>query len=249
MRHPFFLTALLATTIPLSACGYSVFDAAEDMEGIDFDGGTAITTSAQTTTAFTKIEAFGPDNIVLVTGDSFSIKAEGNAEAIKALRFKVQGSAIRVGRTKGKWFGDTAKPVTITITAPKINALSLAGSGDLKADSLWGDTVVIHLAGSGNVDVADIAAPFVKGTVAGSGDIKVAGKVAKSEWSVAGSGDVDATAIISEDVKASVAGSGNIRANATKTVDASIAGSGDVAIAGGAKCTKSVVGSGKVTCG
>lgn len=249
MRHPVFLAATLAIAVPLSACGYSVFDAADDMQNSSFEGGKAITTAVQSTEAFTQVEAMGPDNVVLVTGDTFSIKAEGNAEAIQTLRFKMDGPTIQIGRNKGKWFGDSGKGVTITITAPVVSSVSLAGSGDFKGDKLSGDKVVIDLAGSGNVDIADITAPSVEGNVAGSGDIKVAGKVNKAEWSIAGSGNVDASSIVSEDVEVSIAGSGDIRVNATKTVDASIAGSGDVTVTGGAKCSKSVIGSGKVTCG
>lgn len=248
MRHVLIFAAILTVAPALSGCGYSVFDAAEDVQSGGMDGGKAITQTAQTTSAFTAIEAYGPDNIVFVTGDSFSIKAEGNAEAIKTLRFKMDGDAIEIGRTKGKWFGEEAKGVTITITAPAISSVALAGSGDLKADKMSGEKVVIDLAGSGNVDVADLVAPSVEGNVAGSGDIKAAGKVAKADWSIAGSGNIDVSALISEDVKASIAGSGDVRANASKTVDASIAGSGDVLATGGAKCTKSVIGSGKVTC-
>jgi hypothetical protein len=249
MRHPVFLAAILAATIPLSACGYSVFDAADDMQSGGFEGGTAITTALQSTAAFTEVEAMGPDNVVLVTGDTFSIKAEGNAEAVKTLRYKIEGSSIQIGRNKGKWFGESGKGVTITITAPKVSSISLAGSGDFKGDKLSGDKVVIDLAGSGNVNVADIAALAIEGNVAGSGDIKAAGKAVKADWSIAGSGNVDASSIVSEDVEVSIAGSGDVRVNATKTVDASIAGSGDVTVTGGAKCSKSVIGSGKVICG
>ena len=249
MRHPVFLAATLAVTIPLSACGYSVFDAAEDIQGGGFEGGTAITTAMQSTDAFSKVEAMGPDNVVLVTGDTFSIKAEGNAEAIKTLRYKMDGPAIQIGRNKGKWMGDSGKGVTITITAPKVASVSLAGSGDFKGDKLSGDKVVIDLAGSGSVDVAEITGPDIEGNLAGSGDIKVVGKAAKAEWSIAGSGNVDASLVVSDDVKISIAGSGDVRANATKTVDVSIAGSGDVTVTGGAKCTKSIIGSGKVICG
>lgn len=249
MRHPIFFAASLAATISLSACGYSVFDAAEDIQSGGFEGGTAITTAVQSTSAFTEVEAMGPDNVVLVTGDTFSIKAEGNAVAIKTLRFKMDGAAIQIGRNKGKWLGDSAKGVTITITAPKVSSVSLAGSGDFKGDRLAGDKVVIDLAGSGNVYVADITAPDVEGNVAGSGDIKVVGKAAKAEWSIAGSGNVDASAIVSDDVKVSIAGSGDVRVNASKTANVSIAGSGDVTVTGGAQCSKSVIGSGKVICG
>ena len=248
MRRSVLIPAIVAACLSLSACGYSVFDAAEDMQG-GFEGGTAITTAVQTTPAYTKVEALGPDTVVLVTGDAFSIKAEGNADAIKTLRYKIEGSAIQIGRNKGRWLGDSAKGVTITITAPKVSSVALAGSGDFKGDKLSGDKVVIDLAGSGNVAIAAITAPVVEGNVAGSGDIKVAGTAAKAEWSIAGSGNVDASSIVSEDVEVSIAGSGDVLVNAAKAADVSIAGSGDVTVTGGAKCSKSVIGSGKVNCG
>jgi Putative auto-transporter adhesin, head GIN domain len=243
------IALILAAALPLSACGYSVFDAAEDIEGSGFEGGKPITTSVQATEAFTAIEAFGPDNIVLVTGDSFSIKAEGNAEAIKTLRFKIADGAIEIGRTKGKWWGDSAKSATITITAPKISSVSLAGSGNFNGDKLSGDTVVLDLAGSGNLTVADVQSPAVEGNLAGSGDVKLAGKATKVDWSVAGAGDIDAVGLLSETAEVSIAGSGNVRLSASKTVDASIAGSGNVDVSGGAKCTKSIIGSGSLNCG
>jgi Putative auto-transporter adhesin, head GIN domain len=239
----------LAAALPLSACGYSVFDAAEDIEGSGFEGGKPITTSFQTTAAFTAIEASGPDNIVLVTGDSFSIKAEGNAEAIKTLRFKIVDGTVEIGRTKGKWWGDSAKSATITITAPKISSVSLSGSGNFNGDRLSGDKVAFDLAGSGNLTVADVQSPMMEGSIAGSGDVKLAGKAAKADWSVAGSGDIDAASLISDTAEVSIAGSGNVRLNVSQSVDASIAGSGNVQVSGGAKCTKSIIGSGSLNCG
>jgi hypothetical protein len=246
-KNPLF-ALVLAAAMPLAACGYSVFDAADDIQGSGMDGGAPITTAVQATAAFTSISAIGPDNILLVSGDSFSIKAQGDADAIKTLRFKVENGEIEIGREKGIWRGSSGKGVTITITAPKISSVSLAGSGNFKGDRLSGDKVEIDLAGSGNVDVADVQSSFVEGDLAGSGDLKLAGKAAKAEWSVAGSGDVDATALTSEMVEVSIAGSGNVRVNATGTVDASIAGSGDVDVAGGAKCKSSVIGSGSLNC-
>jgi hypothetical protein len=249
MRKHGLIALALATTLPLSACGYSVFDAAEDMQSGGFDGGKPITTTAQTADAFTAIEASGPDNIVLVTGDSFSIKAEGNAEAIKTLRFKVADGAIQIGRKNGKWRGDSGKAVTITVTAPKISSVSLAGSGDFKGDKLSGEKVVVDIAGSGSAIVGDVQSSVLEGNLAGSGEVKLAGRVAKADWSIAGSGDVDAASLVSETAEVSIAGSGSVLLNATKDVDASIAGSGNVDVSGGAQCKKSIMGSGSLNCG
>lgn len=236
--------------LPLAALvisGCSIDVNAED-ERLTSDG-KAISTKAATTGSFTKIEAVGPDNIVFVTGDAFSIKAEGEADAIAKLRYAMDNGTIIVGREKGKWWGDGSTGVTVTITAPSLVEASLAGSGNFTADRMAGDKVKVELAGSGNAKVADVTAKSFESDLAGTGDIMVAGKVERAEYSVAGTGNVDGSKLASVDAEVSIAGTGDVSVNATGTVDASIAGTGDVRVTGGAKCTSSAVGSGKVSCG
>jgi hypothetical protein len=245
MRTPIFIAALLAASAPLSACYYADVDIGG---GGGMKDGKAITTSAQSTDVFAKISGNGPDDIVFVTGDTFSIKAEGDAEAIENLRFKVKDGAIIIGHAKDSSWSVKRKPVTIIITAPVVRAVAMAGSGDFKGDRLSGEKVAISIAGSGNIDIADIQSPYVDVSVAGAGDLKLAGKVAKADYSVAGSGNIEASSLVSETVDVSIAGSGDARINATATVEASVAGSGNVTVTGGAKCKSSKIGSGSVNC-
>lgn len=248
MKKSLFLVPVAALT--LSACGYSVFDAADDIQGSDsgFAGGKSITGSAATTAAFTKLEASGPDNIVFITGDSFSIKAEGDAEAIAKLRYKIEDGAIMIGREKGKYLGKESKGVTITVTAPALAEASLAGSGDFTADKMTGDKVVLEIAGSGNLTVADIIGKKLESDIAGSGDVILTGKVDNADYDVAGSAGIDARELATTNADVSIAGSGVVLLTATGKVDANIAGSGNITVAGGAKCSSSTIGSGSISC-
>lgn len=241
MKNPLLLAL---ATVSLAACNFSVN--AEDKR-LSSDG-KPIGTTAATVGAFTKIEAVGPDNIVFVTGDSFSIKAEGDAGMIGKLRYVMDGDAIIIGREKGKWWGKGSEGVTVTVTAPKLAQASLAGSGDFTADRMSGDAVKVELAGSGNAKVGDVVGKSFESEIAGSGDVMVAGKVERAEFSVAGSGNVDAARLVATDADVSIAGSGDVTLNASGKVDASIAGSGNVNVSGGAKCSSSSMGSGKVSC-
>ncbi len=243
MKTPLLLIPLAA--LSLSACSFSVD--AED-ERITSDG-KPISTTAATTGAFTKIEAVGPDNIIFVTGDAFSIKAEGDAGAVAKVRYAMDNGTIIIGREKGKWWGKDSQSVTITVTAPTLTTASLVGSGDFTADKMAGDKVSVELAGSGDAKVGDVTAKSFKSELAGTGDIMVAGKVESTEFSVAGTGDIDASKLASVDAKVSIAGTGDVRLSATGTVDASIAGTGDINVTGGAKCKSSSIGSGKINCG
>jgi hypothetical protein len=250
MKTPLILFPLAA--LSLSACGYSVFDAAEDMSSSDDNGvadGVAITNAAATTPAFTELQSSGPDNIVFVTGNAFTVKATGDAGALKNLRYKVKDGTIIIGRQKERIWTSNRKGVTITVTAPQLTEVSLAGSGDFTADRMEGSEVSLESAGSGSISVAAVSAKALESEIAGSGNVTLAGKAERADYAIAGSGNIDAVKLASIDARVSIAGSGEVGLTATGTVDASITGSGNVTVAGGAKCTSSTVGSGKISCG
>jgi hypothetical protein len=242
MKYPQLLLAL--AILPLGAC--DTLDAEDKRLTSD---GKPISTTAATTGEFTKIEGVGPDNIVFVSGDAFSIKAEGDADAIKRLRYSMDNGTIIIGREKGKWWGKDSKSVTITVTAPRLAAASLAGSGDFTADKMDGDDVKLEIAGSGSMKVGSLTAKKLETEIAGSGEVALAGKADRAEYSIAGAGSVNAVKLISTDADVSIAGSGDLKLFATGMVDVSIAGSGDVDVTGGAKCKTSKMGSGDVRCG
>lgn len=251
MRHPASLAAVLAASLSLSACGYSVFDAAEDAQGNDngLANGKGITTQTAITDTFAKVNTVGPDDVTFVTGDSFSIKAEGDAETIKLLRYTVKDGTIIIGRSKKGWWSSEDDSVTVTITAPLLTEAALAGSGKFKADTMTGDALALAIAGSGDAMIRNVSGKEFNCKIAGSGSVSLVGTIDDADFAVLGSGNIDAAKLVAATAKVSIAGSGDVRVNATKTVDANIAGSGDVTVTGGAKCSKSVVGSGKVNCG
>ena len=245
------LILLSFAALSLSACGYSVTDAVEDIKEADgggFADGKTITTEAATTESFSKLKALGPDNIVFVTSSAFSIKAAGSAKAIATLRYKVDGDSIIIGRKKGSWFGEEGEGVTITVTAPSLSEASLAGSGDFSADKMTGDDVVVKIAGSGQLKVDSVTAKKLESKIAGSGGALLSGKVDSVDISVAGSGNFDARKLTATDADVSIAGSGDIRLTATGKVDANVAGSGNIEITGGAKCSSKSMGSGSINC-
>jgi Putative auto-transporter adhesin, head GIN domain len=243
MRKAIFVTlAPLAATM-LSGCYY--MDG--DMGNSALDKGQAIKTDWTTTGSFTAIDGSGPDKIIFETGDVFRIKAAGNAEILKKLRFLVRDGKIVIGRKSGSGYGNS-EAATITVTAPTLNAIELAGSGGINADQLTGKKAKLSIAGSGYADVAAVNAEALDAEIAGSGRLKLSGKSAVVDYSIAGSGGLDAEELESNTVKISIAGSGDAKLRATTSVSADISGSGTVKVTGGAKCTSSVAGSGSLDC-
>lgn len=249
MHKSICLLPLLA--LSLVGCGETISGAVKDVKALDGNGfadGKTVSSSAATTDAFKAVKALGFDNIVFVTGDAFTIKAEGNAKAVATLRYKMDDKAIFIGREKGSWFGDEGEGVTITITAPSLSAASLAGSGDFIADRMTGDMVQVKVAGSGSLNVANVEAKTLEIKIAGSGNAVLSGKVDLADFSVAGSGSVNAQKLNATDADVSIAGSGDVRLNATGKVKAKVAGSGDINVTGGAACDAKSIGSGSINC-
>jgi Putative auto-transporter adhesin, head GIN domain len=243
MRKAIFVTlAPLAATM-LSGCYYMEGDVGHSA----LDTGQAITADWTTTDSFTAIGGSGPDKIIFETGDVFRIKAKADADVMKRLRFFVKDGKLMIGRKSGNDYGKSDS-ATITVTAPVLNAISLAGSGDIIADRLSGKQAKLSVAGSGNADVAMVDAEALAAKIAGSGQLKLAGKSPSVDYIIAGSGGLNAEGLESSTVKISIAGSGSAKLRATASVAAKIAGSGNVKVTGGAKCTSSVAGSGTLDC-
>ncbi|MBQ8673466.1 MAG: DUF2807 domain-containing protein [Bacteroides sp.] len=196
------------------------------------------------------VEIYGPDNIVPLV------------EVI------VDNGVLNIRFKKG--YSVSYDKLTIQVSSEKINAITLAGSGDislkssLKTDCLKltlagsGDIetgridcsgdVEIDLAGSGNVDSRNIRCSGLKASVAGSGEVEM--KQVDAEGvaiSVAGSGEVSVSGR-ADKANYRVAGSGDLNADAleVKHVSASVAGSGDVRCHATETLNAAVSGSGDI---
>jgi len=137
---------------------------------------------------------------------------------------------------------------TITITVPplQLQALVVAGSGNVHGESLQVGTLQARVTGSGDIRFSGLVADQLRLDVAGSGDVVASGRTSKLVVSIAGSGEVRTTELLADDVEVSIAGSGDAEVQAQRTLSAKIAGSGNVVYAGDAQVSSKVAGSGSV---
>lgn len=226
---------LLASAAGLSAC-----------INIDtsFDG-VPITELDMSGDAPTEIALAGPDNLILTVGEKLIIQVEGDDEVVKDLRFRLDDDALKIGRESG-WDSVSGEAI-VRVTMPAPQRVSLAGSGDLEAETL-ASSAEVDLAGSGAMNIGTIASDDLEIDIAGAGKLTGKGTAKTLEISIAGSGDVDFADLKADEVEISIAGSGDINLASDGSVNASIAGSGDVNVTGKATCTSSAAGSGNVTC-
>lgn len=201
-------------------------------------------------TGFTDVIAATPDRVVIRQGDSFAVTARGRAALLDRLDIRVDGSSLRVareGRMSDAVFNQLGTAV-ITITMPRLDGITLAGSGEVLADRLDGGNAQLTLAGSGDMTVGNAAVDAIDVTLAGSGDITMTGRAERADVTVAGSGSVGGVTFGVRTADVSVAGSGDVTLQVSNRADVTVLGSGDVTITGGATCSTNRRGSGSVTC-
>lgn len=218
---------------------------------------------------FRKLALAGSYDVDLKTGSKASVRVEGTERELERLVVEVKGDVLEIHPKRGANFNwDRSPGVKISITVPKLEAATVAGSGKLAIDKIASDSfdgkiagsteVSIgkvsgqsfrgSIAGSAELEVGELAVKTVEVSIAGSGDVDLAGKAESANYSIAGSGNLDASSLESRDVKLSIAGSGNVSARATGTVTGNVLGSGSAKISGGAKCDVRKAGSGTIDC-
>ena len=134
----------------------------------------------------------------------------------------------------------------IVVTAPALEAIAIAGSGNVLAEKLRAGTLAASITGSGDMRLANLEAEALKASLSGSGVLRVGGHAAQLTARIAGSGDIDAASLETRRSGVAITGSGDAKVWATEALSARVAGSGDVRYRGEPALTTSIAGSGSV---
>ncbi len=252
-------TTILLVALLVSGCGFQMVT-----------GSGKIATETRNVSGFTSVTLAGIGNVYLTQGATESVRIEAEDNLIPYFDTSVQGSTLKIG-IKDQYMGISllpTQPVKFYVTLPKIEAVTLAGSGDIFAgtiqagafgisllgsgnistDTLNATNVDIHLSGSGNVTLGTVTATQVTANIAGSGDISLDTLTADKVTSkTAGSGDITVGGRVTEQ-SAEILGSGDYRAGGLKsnTATLQVSGSGDSQVSADGTLNVTILGSGDV---
>ena len=168
----------------------------------------------------------GSNNVVIRAGEKQSVVVRADDNLLDRVTTEVQSGTLVIANVPGSF--TTKSPMSVVVTVPTLNALTLTGSGNVVVDGIEAESLEVALPGSG--------------TLTGSG------AATRLDVTVSGSGIVQFARLVANDVRAVVSGSGSIFITATKSLDAAVSGSGAILYAGSPQdVTKSVTGSGAIT--
>jgi len=207
-----------------------------------------VVTRTFNTSDYDQVSVAGSMDVELIAGKEGNIKVEAESNLMEHLIIEVKGDRLKIEIEKGINI-NTRKGIKIFVPVEQIDAISLAGSGDIYSDlTLKSKKMKISVAGSGDIKLKTESADL-KLSVAGSGDLKISGRTENLSASVAGSGDISAYELKANNVEASIAGSGDVAVFCNGgNMKASIVGSGDLRYKGKtSNINKSIMGSGDIT--
>jgi len=199
---------------------------------------------------FTGVSSVGPQDVVITYGDEQSVRAEGSPEARALIGVTVENGVLTIQpRTQGwQWAWGRLNAATYYVTVPRLNSVSLNGSGDIRVDKAEGDSFAGRIEGTGDLSIGSLKVDRAAFTIEGTGGITAAGTARDTQVSVNGPGDISARGLQTKTASILVNGPGDVKLTAEEHVNGSVNGPGDVDIAGAAQCTISEEGPGDVDC-
>jgi hypothetical protein len=223
-----------------------IFSSCEFILGEHIRGNGNITTEKRTVSFADKIKLAGSYDVELVKGALPSVEIETDANILPYLITGNEDDWLVV-KSRHHTNLDPTKKIKIIITTDKVNAVSIAGSGNIYGKDKFSTTgkVEIRIAGSGDVNL-DLNAPRVYSDIAGSGNIKLTGETKDQEIRIAGNGDYNCPGLKSENAEVHIAGSGDVRVFADSKLAIHIAGSGNVYYQGNPTIEQHIAGSGQI---
>jgi hypothetical protein len=198
-------------------------------------------------TGFTKVGFAVAGEVIIDLGSRYSVVLEGDKGYISDIETKVYGKELRI--KTDRWFNTGNKKVTVRITMPSLEGISVSGSGRVTVnDPLKGEDLDIGISGSGKAFLGEVTLDNVDCAISGSGSLNISGSgsIDQMEVSISGSGDYYGESTKVRSLEAHISGSGNCDCYVTGTLEASISGSGDIYYSGNPKINASVSGSGKL---
>jgi hypothetical protein len=214
------------------------------------------TRQTRTVDTFTKVAFTLPGTLHLRQGTPQSVELEGPSEALDRIETVVEDGRLRV-RTEADgglsglfdWLtddSDETAPIDVYVTVPTVEGLSVAGSGDIVAETpIEGAELSVRMAGAGGID-AELSATRLTANIAGAGDMSLRGQADAASVEIAGSGNLRAPDLRVATAEVSTVGSGDTELHVTDRLSARLIGSGDVRYRGQPTLDTNIVGSGNV---
>jgi putative autotransporter adhesin-like protein len=205
-----------------------------------------VVTKTRTVADYDKIAVAGSFDVKLFKGKEGAITIKADENLMEYIITEVKSGTLKI-KTKKGYNISTRKTIVVTVPFNDIDAVSLAGSGDIYSEDMINSSELkLSIAGSGNLNLK-VSTKNLKSSIAGSGNMNLSGDTDQLTCSIAGSGNIDSYNLKATIATVKIAGSGDVKVNAVKEIHAKNVGSGNIYYSGNPSVEKtSSVGSGSI---
>ena len=181
---------------------------------------------------FTKLEASGIYDLVLIQGDSPGVKIKASDEVLKKMEVKNDGQSLKIDMV-GKMKKNDKTIVYVTFT--NLEDFTYSGVGDVYTEGKINlQKLKCDLTGIGDVSL-DMTCNDLKVDFSGVGDLHISGSGDQAKYDWAGVGDLQAKNMRTKFVDVTLSGVGDVSVNAFENIEIELTGIGDVKYTGSPK--------------
>lgn len=175
---------------------------------------------------FDEVELSGVGNLSIRQTGTESLSVEAEEGVLPKIRTEVVDGRLVIGPEPNASI-ETTEPINYELTVDDLRTLMLSGSGEVDAEGIDTDELVVD--------------------ISGSGVMKASGRAEIQEAHVSGSGAYEAQDLESRRVRIDVEGAGSAVVNASEELDAKADGTGSVEYVGDPTVEQDVSGVGRVS--
>lgn len=177
-------------------------------------------------TGFTMVDASAGVDVEITVGGDYTIRAEGDAEALDRLRIELDGDALEVGRksNRGLFSFGRRHQSTVYITMPSLEGVDVSSGADVVASG---------------IDAGEF-----KVSVSSGADAELSGECGMLKADGSSGADLDAEDLKCADAIADVSSGADLTIYASQSVEADASSGGDITVYGNPQNTNTDESSG-----
>ena len=195
--------------------------------------------------SFSGVHASGSFDVHIISGPN-QVKIEAEDNILPYIETVVENNTLKISTKDGYWLRPK-RDITIFVTAPDFQHVSVHGSGNVISDNTINsnNSLAVEIHGSGDIRMA-VHSPKVNASINGSGTMRLGGETTVFDGQIHGSGDIKAFDMKTAQSSVEIGGSGSAEVAAENKLNVEVNGSGDVRYKGNPQVSSNIRGSGSV---
>jgi len=203
-----------------------------------------VTTTDREVSAFDKLSLQGGYEVILIQGNTHSVKVETDENLQDKIEVSVSGDQLIVSTEKRIQSRTECK---LYITSPDFHAIEVDGAAEITSDApIKGDALAISVAGAAEIKLP-LAYDDITADISGAGSLELKGSAESASFDISGAGNIETDELTVAHVEVSISGTGNANVNATEHLKASISGMGAISYKGNPTVDKQISGLGTLS--